>query len=112
MALSTDKNLEMMFPNVGHIIPAKSNIPATYYKGALVDFDPNGYIVVAADVANHTFAGIVKEQVVVGAGETKDIEAIAETAHFEPRSGNKPVEPVSNPIIVGRIDGNVDAAEG
>ena len=58
MALSTDKNLEMMFPNVGHIIPAKSNVAGTYYKGALVDFDSDGYIVVAADVANHAFAGI------------------------------------------------------
>jgi hypothetical protein len=87
MALSTDRNLEMMFPNVGHIIPAKSNVAGTYYKGALVDFDPNGYIVVAADAANHAFAGIVKEQVVVGAGETKDIEVLSGTLAWVPHAG-------------------------
>lgn len=87
MALTADKNLEMMFPNVGYIIPAKSNVADTYYKGALVNFDADGMIVVAADTANHKFAGIVKEQVVVGAGETKDIEVIRDTLAWVPHSG-------------------------
>ena len=38
MALTAEKNLGMMFPNVGHIIPAKSNVVDTYYKGALVNY--------------------------------------------------------------------------
>lgn len=87
MALIADKNLEMMFPNVGYVIPAKSENVDVYYKGALVNFDADGYIAVAADTANHKFAGIVKEQVTVGSGETKDIEVIRDTLAWIAHSG-------------------------
>ncbi len=87
MSLSADKNLEMMFPHIGHVIPAKSNVAGSYYKGALVNFDANGYIVAAADAASHAFAGIVKEQVAVGAGQTKDIEVIRGTLAWIPHAG-------------------------
>lgn len=87
MALSADRNLEMMFPNVGHVAPEKSNVAATYHKGALVAFDANGYVVKAADTAGLRFAGIVKEQVVVGAGETKDVEVIRGTLVWLPHTG-------------------------
>jgi len=87
MSLSADKNLEMMFPNIGHVIPAKSNVASTYYKGGLMDIDANGYAVKAADTAGHRFAGVLKEQVVVGAGETKDLEIIRGTLAWLPHGG-------------------------
>ncbi len=87
MALAADKNLETMFPNIGHIVPAKSNVVDTYYKNALVNFNADGFIVVAADTAAHAFAGLVKEQVTVGAGETMDLEIIRDTLVWLPHTG-------------------------
>jgi len=72
MALTNDISYSTMAPT--RILACKSNVEDVYYKGALVNFDANGYIKVAADVAGEVFAGVVKKQVVVGSGETKDIE--------------------------------------
>ncbi len=86
MALAADLIVEVMFPNVGCIIPAKSENADVYYKGALVCFDADGYIVVAADTANFTFAGIVKEKVTV-VSATKDLEIIRNTLAWIVHSG-------------------------
>lgn len=72
MALSADVQYQTQGPT--RMVAAKSNVQDVYYQGALVNFDANGYIVVAADTAGHVFAGVVKQQVTVGSAETKDIE--------------------------------------
>ena len=85
--LTADKRLELMFPGIGHIVGAKAVTAGTYYQGTLVAFGADGYLVAAADAAGLRFAGIVKEQVMVSAGETRDIEVIRGTLAWLPHTG-------------------------
>lgn len=71
MALTADFHYATMQPTI--IIPMKSNVADTYYKGAMVNVNSGGYIKVAADVAGEIPAGVVAENTVVASGETKDI---------------------------------------
>ena len=68
MALTADIQVEMMFPNVGYMVEVESKVADSLYKGALLNFDADGYPVVAADTVNHTFAGICAEVATVVTG--------------------------------------------
>lgn len=87
MALTADRMIDMMFPNIGYVVEGKVSTADTYYKGALVNvLNTAGLILVAADTANHVFMGIVKEQVVLASG-SKTIEVICGTVAWFALSG-------------------------
>lgn len=71
MALTADLNYATKHTEVWEGL---SNVADTYYQGALLNWDANGYLKVASDTAGEVFAGVCKKQVVVGSGETKNIE--------------------------------------
>lgn len=85
MALSTDREIETMFPGIGYIAPCKVASAITLFKGALVNFDANGVLVKAADVAGQSFAGLVKEKV-VGTVAGVDVEVIRNTVAWLPKA--------------------------
>lgn len=86
MALTADVFHDIMFPNKGYMIEVSTDVADVYYKGALVNFNADGKIVVAADTANHVFAGLVAEQVTVTSA-AKDIKIIRDTVAWIPHSG-------------------------
>ena len=86
MALTADIQVEVMFPNVGYMIEVESKVADTLYKGALLNFDADGYPVVAADTANHSFAGICAEQAVVDT-DGVDVKIICNTVALLAHSG-------------------------
>ena len=71
MALSANKNWDFM--DYGYEIDAPAGADDIFYKGALVNFNTAGYIVVASDTANETFAGIVSEYVSNSGGSAGDV---------------------------------------
>ena len=60
MALSADRNYETVGPTV--ILEIEAGAADTLYKGALVNIGTDGYLKVAADVANEVPIGVVKKQ--------------------------------------------------
>lgn len=84
MALSADKQLAMMFPNIGYVVPAKAAGADTFYKGAIVcTVGASGYVVVAADTATYVPLGLVKEKVTATAAGD-DLEVIVGTVVWIP----------------------------
>ena len=71
MALAADFNYATKNTE---IVNAKSNVADTYYQGAMVMWNTDGYAAVCADTASCVPIGVVKKQVIVGAGEIKDME--------------------------------------
>lgn len=60
MALTADLNYETVGPSV--ILEIEAGAADTLYKGAIVNIGTDGYIKVAADVANEIPIGVVKKQ--------------------------------------------------
>ena len=103
MSLTADVEMDMMFPNIGFVIPGKVATADTYYKGAMVNvLDSAGLILVAADTVDHIFMGFVKEQVVLASG-TKDIEIICGTVAWLV-FGSANQDDVGNPVYATADD--------
>ena len=97
MALTADRMIDMMFPNIGFVIPGKVSTADVYYKGAMVNvLDSAGLILVAADTANHIFMGFVKEKVTLTTG-SKQIEIICGTVAWLV-FGSANQDDVGNPV--------------
>lgn len=64
MALSADLNYTMLGSTARRHVN-NASAADILYKGAIINFDANGLIVVASDTANHKVAGIVTKQVTV-----------------------------------------------
>jgi len=62
MALTADKEYETMGQT--EIIAVLAGTADTLYKGAIVNIGTDGYIKVAADVANEVPLGVMKKQIV------------------------------------------------
>jgi hypothetical protein len=72
MALTADLNYTMVGETARRLVN-KGTAADVLYKGALLNYDANGLLVVASDTANHKFAGICVKQVTL-AGVATDVE--------------------------------------
>lgn len=75
MALTADRNLETVGPV--EVLGIEAGAADTLYKGGLVNIGTDGYIKVAADVANEVCVGVMKKQHVADGSTHDQIEIIA-----------------------------------
>lgn len=75
MALTAD--VELAVTVIDRIYSIKAGAADTLYKGALVNVGTDGYIKVAADVANEYPIGVMKKQVVAAGSNVEDCEIIS-----------------------------------
>lgn len=66
MALSA--NVHLQHREAPCLRQGKIGAAGTYYKGSLLCWDANGLLVKCADTAAYTFAGVLKQKVVVVSG--------------------------------------------
>jgi hypothetical protein len=72
MALTADRRLESVGPE--EILGINAGAADTLYQGALVNVGTDGYIKVAADVANEVCVGVMKKQHVADGSAHEMIE--------------------------------------
>jgi hypothetical protein len=85
MALTADFEYQTM--GESKILKMRAGAADVLYKGAIVNIGTDGYLKVAADVANEVPLGVVKKQVVSGGVLHEDVEVECHTIIKLPHAG-------------------------
>ena len=72
MALTADRNYETVGPTV--ILEIEAGAADTLYKGAIVNIGTDGYLKVAADVADEVPIGVMKKQHIADGSSHEKVE--------------------------------------
>ena len=84
MALTADRWIETVPPD--EILDLQVGAADTLYKGGLMNIGTDGYLKVAADVANEVCIGVLKKQIVTAGSLHEHVEVIGSKAWI-PHSG-------------------------